>query len=208
MLIVSSNRPHFTRSDVAERLLPLYFARPKKFSTENRILRELALRRGAIMGDLLERLGLIADGIGLIDPKLVPFRMAEFGSFVLRAAEAAGHEETKRWSGLLKQLKLAQADFAGEADGVISALRILLERNGEVRGSVGSLFKQCTEIARAEHLGLPKTVQGFGQRLTNLRSAIELELNVSFSDERLHANHRYITMIPVVQKPWSRLHGA
>ena len=48
------------------------------------IFDELARRRGAIIGELLELLGSVADRLAKTEPKAVPFRMADFGSFALR----------------------------------------------------------------------------------------------------------------------------
>lgn len=48
---------------------------------------------------------------------------------------------------------------------------------------------------------LAKTLQGFGQCLTNLKLVIEQELKVVFSDSRIHANRRIISMVRISDKP-------
>ena len=58
ILIISLREPHFTRGDVAERLLPLYCERPEHFVPEPIIFDELARRRGAIIGDLRKSLAI------------------------------------------------------------------------------------------------------------------------------------------------------
>jgi hypothetical protein len=196
LIMISSREPHFTRGDVSERLLPFYCGRPEQFVPELVIFDELARRRGAIMGDLLQRLGNIADRLAESEASAVPYRMADFASFFLRLSEASGSKEVG--SRLLKRLQLAQADFTSESDDVIAVLRVLLLNGGQIGPiAVRELFKQCTKIAGEQTLSLPTTVQGFGQRLTAMKSVIELELNARFTDIRSHANMRIIEITRV-----------
>ncbi len=88
-MIISSRDPHFARCDVSERLLPLYFGRPTHFLPEESIFRELARRRGAIMGDLLQKLGNFADKLAQTEPKAIRFRTADFASFAYRIGKAS-----------------------------------------------------------------------------------------------------------------------
>jgi len=196
ILIISSREPQFTRCDVSERLLPLYFGRPTHFVPEESIFRELARRRGAIMGDLLQRLGSFADKLARTEPKAIRFRMADFASFAHRIGEASAGGSEEDVFRLLKTLQLIQADFTSDTNDVISILQSLLEKEGQIGPiPVGMLFLQCREIARELKLTLPGTVQGFGQLLTNLKPVIELELNAGFKEARGRARMRIIKII-------------
>jgi len=197
ILILSSRYPHFTLDNIAEHILPLYCARPEQFVRESVIFDELARRRGAIMGDLLQSLGSIADGLAQSAASPVPFRMAEFGSFLLWLTG----NNTKEGLRLLNRLRVAQADYTSEVDDIIAVLRELLgsvEQFGPY--AVGEVFAQCNKIAKERDLNLPKTVQGFGQRISNLRPVIEMELNARFSEMRVHSNRRIITIIRLKDK--------
>jgi hypothetical protein len=101
----------------------------------------------------------------------------------------------------LEDLKLAQAGFASDGDGIIAALRILSDREAIIAPIyIGKLFEACRAIAKDEHFLIPATVQGFGQCLSHLKQAIELELNVEFREDRIHANGRLIIMLPIASK--------
>lgn len=93
VLMLSSRDPQFNRPDVAERLLPFYFERPVKYEPEERIFRELERRRGAIWGQLLTRLGEIADGLTATEPPALPFRMADFAAFGWRVFAPIGQAD-------------------------------------------------------------------------------------------------------------------
>src|SRR5208282_3191546 len=86
-LTLSSCNPYFTRADIADRLLPLYFERLERFRSEDAIFGELEQRRNAIMGDVLLELGRIEDRLAKTSHVVGTFRMADFASFVQRAAE-------------------------------------------------------------------------------------------------------------------------
>ncbi len=201
ILILSSCYPHFALDHIAEHILPLYCGRPQQFVRESVIFDELARRRGAIMGDLLQTVGSIADGLAQSAPSPVPFRMAEFGSFLLWLTSG---DNTKKGSRLLKQLRVAQADYTSEVDDIIAVLRDLIGSVEQVGPfAVGELFAQCNKIAKERDLNLPKTVQGFGQRISNLKPVIEMELNARFSEMRVHSNRRVITISRLRDKPKS-----
>src|SRR5262249_6706414 len=152
------------RPDVAERLLPLYFERLDQFAPEDRLLLELEARRGTIMGRLLTRLALIADGITGKQAPALTFRMADYAAFGWLFAHMFG--KTSEWEGRLQRLEQAQGAFATEGDGMVEALRILLDREGSIGPiPVAELFKACREIADREGLLFPESAQAFGRRL-------------------------------------------
>lgn len=194
LLMLSSRDPQFNRPDVAERLLPFYFERPERYEPEERIFRELQARRGAIWGQLLLRLGEIADNLAETEAPSLPFRMADFAAF----GWCCFAPRTEEWEALLKRLEAAQAAFASEGDGVVEALRLLMAQEGPLGPvEVGDLYKRCRVVADVEGLPFPRTSQGFGRRFTILRRVLELELGVRLREERRHERRRWVTFVPV-----------
>ncbi len=194
-ILITSRDPHFNRSDVAERLLPFHFERPSKYRPEPTIFAELDGRRSAIWGELFSHLAAIADCIGERQAPPLAFRMADFGAFGWSLF--ALKEKTRDWIALLAKLERAQAGFAAENDGLVEALRIMLQREDQIGPiTTGDLFKKLLEIVEAERLAFPETAQGFGRRLTATRRTIELELRCRFSEETGHRGQRWITLSP------------
>ena len=124
--------------------------------------------------------------------------MADFGSFLL--GPSAQPDDTRDLQ-LLKELQEAQGDLASDEDDMIAALRHLLLNGGQIGPILTEdLFEQCREVAREKNLTLPNTKQGFGQRLKNLQSVIQLQLQASYSEVRVHANKKSITIIWIGDK--------
>lgn len=194
ILMLSSRDPHFNRPDVSERLLPLYFERPSSYKPEKCIYSELESRRGAIVGAVLHRIAEIADGLPTVATPSLPFRMADFASFGWQVAALMGLETD--WEKLLARLECKQAEFASAGDGIIESLRLVLAQGALTNTAVSDLFRRCQAVAEEQRLVFPRTVQTFGQRLSNLRRVIELELGVKFQEERGHGGVRRITLAP------------
>jgi hypothetical protein len=194
-ILITSRDPHFNRSDVAERLLPFHFERPDRYRPEPAIFAELERRRNAIWGELFAYLAAIADSIGASQAPPLAFRMADFASFGWSLFAQRG--KARDWTDLLGRLERAQAGFAAQNDGVIEALRIILQQDSLI-GPItsGELFKRCSQIAESERLAFPETAQGFGRRLTASKRTIELELKCRFSEETAHRGQRWITLTP------------
>jgi len=197
-LTLSSCNPYFTRSDIADRLLRLHFGRLEGFRPEGAIFGELERRRNAIMGDLLQELGRIQNRLATTSHIVVNYRMADFASFVERAAETDPTVEASLVRNPLQGLHSLQSEFATDPDDLIEVLRLLLELNFTNREipftPVAVLYGQCVEMAHYAHLSLPQTLQGFGQRLSNERQTIESRLDVKFSELRGHCNQRKVQL--------------
>ncbi len=194
-LMLSSRDPQFNRPDVTERLLPLWFERPRAYMPEERIYQELEVRRGTVMGALLVRLAEVADSLQSVPAQSVPFRMADYASFGRRVFER--HGKSAEWLNLLRRLEKVQAEFASEGDGLVTTLAELLRREGLLKDlAVGELFRQCRSVAEEQALLFPKNVQSFGKHLSSLRRVIELELGVKFLEGRGHAGGRWISLVP------------
>lgn len=198
MLIISSRDLNFTRTDVLERFLPLYCGRPSKFKSQTQILAELACRRDGILGDLLTSLGTVMDRLAATRAEPVPLRMPDFGSFMERTAEDNGRSEAEdSVSPCLRRLQLAQADSSLANDDMASVIQTLLERVSQVpRTPIGEFSNQCNEIAAEQHLSIPGSVQGFGQRLTKIIPMLETVLSIRVIDTKPHARKRFIEILP------------
>jgi hypothetical protein len=159
------------------------------------IFAELANRRNAIWGELFTYLATIADRVSERPAPPLAFRMADFASFGWSLF--ALREKAPDWIDVLARLERAQAGFAAENDGVVEALRTILQRRGRIGATTtGELFKLCSEIANPDHLAFPETAQGFGRRLSAMRRTIELELKCRFSEETGHRGQRWVTLTP------------
>lgn len=194
ILMISSRDPQFNRPDVAERLLPFNFDRPKEYRPEFEIFAELEKRRGAVMGSLLVRAARIADLLPEHPAKALPFRMADFASFGERVF--ASHGGSSRWIDLLARLEKAQTEFASEGDGLVDALRVLLTRERVEMLPVSQLFRMCRDIAEFHGFSFPRSCQSFGRRLSSTRRVIEIELGVRLKESHVHGGQRLVSLVP------------
>jgi hypothetical protein len=194
-LMLSSRDAHFRRADVAERLLMLHCKRPDAYLPEDAIFGEVERRRGAVMADVLRLLAQAADAQQVAAPAM-QFRMADYASFGWKLFRSRGREA--EWVDLLRRVERTQTEFAGEGDGLIETLRLLLEQRGGAVPEIESaaLFNACSEIASERGLWLPRSASGFGQKLTLMARIIEAELDVKFTDRREHGRRRIITIEP------------
>jgi hypothetical protein len=197
-LTLSSCNPYFTRSDIADRLLPLHFGPLGGFRPEGAIFGELERRRNQIMGDLLQELGRIQDRLATTSHIVVNYRMADFASFVERVAETDPTVGSTWVRNPLQGLSSLQSEFATDRDDLIEVLRLLLELNFANREipftPIAVLYAQCVQMAQYAQLTIPQTLQGFGQRLSNDRHKIESRLDVKFSYLRGHCNQRRVQL--------------
>jgi hypothetical protein len=199
ILFITTRGARFNRDDVADRTIPLYFKKPAMPIGESVFRERLLLHRDAIMSGLLVKIGEIADRLGQIEH--IPardVRLADFAAFgwVLFAKPEGDHWSSPEWDLLLEKLKLAQHHFTARGNNIVAALRGVLEREHITKMSTGALFDSCRSVAEVAHIQLPKTAQGFGHELTNLKFAIEAELEVVFTEEHGHGGKRFITLTP------------
>ncbi len=193
MLLLSSRDPQFRRPDVAERLLPFHFKRPENYQVESVLFEGVMERRGRIMGELLTRAGGIADSLSDLRLPALKFRMADFASFGWAVARSAQQEAG--WESLLSKLERSQIQFASEGDSLVILLRSILEDDGKIGPvDVGELYRRCRVMAEGKSLPFPKSPQGFGKHLTNMKRVIEIELGARVTEESAGGNRRYITI--------------
>ena len=144
------------------------------------------------MGAILQRVAQIADLLPHTEPTPLPFRMADFATFGFRVFKPSGKSD--EWLALLKKVESAQASFAAEGDGVLAALRLLIEREGDIEDvAVGDLFKMVRRIGETESVPLPRTAQGFGRYLSNHKRVIELELGLQIVEIGHGGGNRAVT---------------
>jgi hypothetical protein len=143
-VMISSRDPQFRRPDVAERLLPFHFEKLTAYRDENSIYRELEKRRNRIMGALLNGVAEIAEILPCVEAPTMPFRMADYAAFGWRISKTAARQE--RWLALLGRLEAAQAEFAGDGDGLVETLRIFFDEGKGKIGPVG--FSQLARLPR------------------------------------------------------------
>jgi hypothetical protein len=194
VLMISSRDPQFNRPDVAERLLPFNFYRPRDYRPEFEIFTGLENRRGSIMGALLVHAGEISDSLPGHPAKHLRFRMADFASFGERVF--ARHGKSSGWIELLAQLEGAQTAFASEGDGIVDTLRLLLERGPVEAMAIRDLFRLCSDVAESHGFIFPRSCQSFGRRLTSVSRVIEIELGVHFQEWHGHRGLRTISLMP------------
>jgi len=196
VLMLSSRDPQFNRPDVAERLLPFRFERPTRYEPEGPLFDALAARRGAIWGQLLLRLGQIADGLAETPCPRLQFRMADFATFGWAVSRISTGDATE-WERLLGRLERAQAEFASDGDGLVEALRVLLEREGSIGPiAIADFFKRAAQVAEEEHLPFPRNAIGFGKKLSSMRRVLEVELAVRLHEQRGLGRRRTVTLTP------------
>jgi hypothetical protein len=195
ILMISSRDPRFNRPDVAERLLPFNFDRPRAYRPEFEIFSELEKHRGAVMGALLGRAAQIADALPEHPPKPLAFRMADFGSFGERVSASLGGGSGS-WIELLGRLGKAQSQFASDGDGLVAALAEVHHSENIIEMAVVDLFHKCAAVADAKGFLFPRSCQSFGQRLSTMRRVLEIELGVLFQEKRGHGGLRVVSFIP------------
>jgi len=194
-ILLTSRDPHFNRADVSERLLPFHFDRPERYLPESTIFDQLQQRRNAIWAEIFAYLAAIADRIGEKQAPPLRFRMADFAHFGWSVSAMRGKD--RDWVALLERLERAQAGFAAQNDGLIEALRIILQRDGAIGPfTTSELFGRCRAVADTEGLAFPMSAQAFGRRLSASKRIIEIELKCRFSEETGHRGQRWIALTP------------
>ena len=166
--------------------MTLNFERPDAYVPEATLTQELKERRKEIWGDLLIRIGELADNLPDVQAPDLPFRMADFASFGWKVYKLAnGDDGAAKWVDLLQRLERSQANFASEGDLLTDTIRIALEREGSIGPvSTGELYRTCKKIAEQESMHFFKSAQNFGRRLSSARRALEIALGVSIYGER------------------------
>ena len=125
--------------------------------------------------------------------KALQFRMADFASFGERVF--APHGKSADWIDLLARLERAQTEFASEGDGLVDALRFLLDKEQVEEVPISELFQKCRSVAESRGFIFPRSCQSFGRRLSSTRRVIEIELGVRFQESRVHGGQRVVSLV-------------
>jgi energy-coupling factor transporter ATP-binding protein EcfA2 len=193
---ITSRAPRFNRPDVADRIVPLHFEKPKTgIIGETTIYSSVLQKRNAIMGDLLMLISQVITKLKIDAPRL-DFRLADFAQlgWKMHARQENGRWVSPEWGALLIKLARAQDRFVGADNSLIEVLGTVLESNEVIEMPVSDLFAKCVSVAQFSHVMLPKTTTTFGKMISEMRSAIETELRVTFTEKRGHADKRLITL--------------
>ena len=111
-------------------------------------------------------------------------------------ARLTSPEAAEAWRERLTRLEQAQGQFAAEGDGLIDTVRSYLAQQSGTIGPIktGELFQKLRPLALNDGWAFPKTASGFGLALSVKRRVIELELNATYVERRVHSREREVTI--------------
>lgn len=180
---VTSRTPHFTRDDIADRLLIIKVTRLSKFKDEARILTDLLGQRNEFMSYMMykiQRLLAILEETKNYD-KPCKLRMADFGIFISRIAYY--NNKTDELESIIDKLNEEQNNFVLENNPLFEALEILLDQNNGRIENIGSreLLAKLNLIVTMNdikdfYFKNPRSLAQFLKNLkSNLAGCIEIE---------------------------------
>jgi hypothetical protein len=174
---ITSRTPHFVREDVADRLLLFWVDRMELFRAEGSLREQLAAERNQLMTELVGELQVVLRALELNRQKRydVTFRMADFGQFVLKVADANGR--LPEAESMFRRLANEQLAFSVQDDPVIEMLDLWLLSPANVgcELTTGDLFHRLKM-----HAGLLqpprefeiKSAIAFGKKLQELKGTL------------------------------------
>lgn len=204
-IALTSMKPHFTRDDVADRLICIFLHRFEDFESENKQMDGTDKNRDEIMSYVLLRLQRIIKKLKENKNKFfkTKSRMGDFAEFALKIAENQKEQET-----LLQQfeaLSRQQSDFATKEDIIYLILNEIVgkQSNKKVEYSSTELYKRFKDCAI--ELGLernfdkiyssPKSVT---THLMNIQSNVSN--NIIITRRKGHANQYFYTFERVISE--------
>jgi hypothetical protein len=192
---ITSRDPHFTRPDVAQRLLLLKVKQFKKFVPEENILSDLDTARNPIMSEIVGYLQEIIQALTAQSKKDYNsgFRIGDFASFCLKIAHHQGWG--KHMEFLLNQLVSQQTSFTTDADPLLELLSLWVGKfNGENiyrevdARKLRAEFNELSEMHRIS-CTLGDTAQEFGVRLNQRKAQIEAKFIMTI--RTVHGSNHY-----------------
>lgn len=197
-IALTSMKPHFTRDDVADRLICIFLHRFEDFESEIRQMNDTDKKRDMIMSYVLLRLQRIIKKLKENNNKFfkTKSRMGDFAEFALKIAENKGEQEN-----LLQQfeaLSRQQSDFATKEDIIYLILSEIVGKQSNKKEEYSSteLYKRFRDCAI--ELGLernfdkiyssPKSVT---THLMNIQSNVSD--NIIINRRKGHANQYFYT---------------
>ena len=179
---VTSRKPHFTRDDVADRLIILKVDRLKKFQAEDMLLKEVLINRNLIMSEIVQQLQEIV--IALKKEKDNKeghdFRIADFASFVLKIARGAGIEKAVK--RILAKLMREQSAFTLESEPIFDLLWAWANKNPDREITAADLCKELSAIADKLEVNFAYrgNTRGFAQKIGHMKSDLEEFFEISY----------------------------
>ncbi len=148
-IALTSMKPHFTRDDVADRLICVFLHRFDEFGSEISKMDSTVKNRDEIMSYVLLRLQVMIKKLKRNHHKTfkTKSRMGDFAEFALKIAE--NDEEQKSLLKLFETLAKQQSDFATKEDIIYIILREIVGKqcSKTVRYSSTELYKKFREVA-------------------------------------------------------------
>lgn len=148
-IALTSMKPHFTRDDVADRLICVFLHRFDDFGSEISKMDNTVKNRDEIMSYVLLRLQVIIKKLKENKHKFfkTKSRMGDFAEFALKIAE--NEEEQKTLLQLFETLSKQQSDFATKEDIIYMILKEIVGKQSykRVKYSSTELYKKFREVA-------------------------------------------------------------
>lgn len=183
---LTSRKPHFTRDDVADRLICIFLKRFETFESENKLKANAAKKRDEIMSSIVSQLQTIIGNLKKNKDKTfkTTFRMADFAEFAFKIATS--DEEIKELEEMFSSLSRQQKDFATRDNIIYIILKEIVSRkyNQNKPFSTTDLFD--TFKKESETLGLERCFNGIytnpkaiTSQLMNIRNNISNEIIIN-----------------------------
>lgn len=193
---LTSRKPHFTRDDVADRLLCVFLRRFEFFESENKLKLSTTKKRDEIMSNVVSHLQTILGSLKNNKDKnfKTNFRMADFAEFAFKIAQ--NKEEIKELEDMFSSLSKQQKDFAVKDDIVYILLKeIVGEKHNQNKSfSSNTLFQEFQNTAA--NLGLDKLFNKlYLQPVSVTTHLAQIKNNISdeiiMNRKRSHGNNYY-----------------
>ncbi len=169
---ITSRAPHFTRDDVADRLLIHHVHRlaEGQFISEQELMAEALRHRDQLMTLVLRQAQDAIRALKATEGRTyrTGFRMADFATFALRLAEHRGGREYAET--IFTKMCEEQAAFTLEGDPLVELLDDFLkyDKTHGVEYTASSLHTELSAIAKFKHIDFPcKSAKSLGSRINN-----------------------------------------
>ncbi len=173
-LMLNARTPKFKRDDIVDRMLVFHLNRWEDFTSESRILGEIAENRNALMTDLFHRLNECLKNIkqAPVETRTTKFRMADFAAF---GSGILPQTEVDEFESLLGKMQTAQVEFLHEDDPLVDALHLWLTKNGNSGRAVtaSQLYEEFKEMCKEEKMAFEfDSSRSLGQTLRHQKSSL------------------------------------
>jgi hypothetical protein len=189
-LCVTSRKAKFNRPDVASRVIPFRFAPigSDERLTEPELLDPVINQRGRIWAGILAVIARVQDALPQLAAPRPGLRLADFEKLGWCISAVFG--EAEPWQAMIPRLRVAQAGFAVEGEGLVAVLRKLLENEDLAEQRTSEFYKQVRQTARDLELEseIPGDAATCTKRINELQEALEAVLEIKISVRTLHGH--------------------